>query len=163
MRTRLGQRERCLRERSGLIGRRADRDAEPALFDRQLPDVGVLHDSHDLADPLRATFVDAREFALVGRRTPPNRAQQALRILAEQADQQQLFLARRHPFGLRAQLAERRHDVVLRLRIVGQLDRALDRRVDRLGRLTEEAGDKRTEFVDDREVPARGQNVEQRL
>ena len=61
-------------------------------------------------------------------------AQQPLGVLAEEAEQQQLFLARGHAFGLLAQLAERRDDVLLRLGVVRQLDRALDRRIDRPGR-----------------------------
>ena len=103
------------------------------------------------------------ELGVVGGRASANRAQQPLGVFAEEPDQQQLLLARGHAFGLRAELAERRDDVLLRLRVVRQLDRAPNCGIDRPGRLAEEAGDERTKLVDDGEVPARRQDVEQRL
>ena len=44
-----------------------------------------------------------------------------------------------------------------------ELDRADDRRVDRLGRHAEAARDERAQLVDDRQVAARGQHVQERL
>ena len=155
--SRLGDRERRRGGHGAVrrVGARAHGDAHPRLLDRHLADAGLLDDAHDLADALGAGLVDRRELVLVGARAAADVAEQPLGVVAEEPHEQQLFLARRHALRLGAELLQRRRGVLLRLGIVRELDRADDRRVDRLGRHAEAAGDERAQLVDDRQVAAR--------
>ena len=103
------------------------------------------------------------ELVAVAARATADAEQQPLRVLAEEAEQEQLLLARRHAFRVLAHLAQPRRDVLLAVGIVRQLDRAGHGWVDRAGRRPERAGDERAQLVDDREIAARGKDVEQCL
>src|SRR4029077_7901858 len=121
------------------LGRRPDRDPHPVLFDGQLAYPRLLHDPHDLLDALRTLLVrpGGLGVAPAAAADPP---QEPLGVLAEEAEQEQLLLARREVAGQLAYLVERRRDVLLALGVGGELDDALERRIDRGGRGAEGPG-----------------------
>ncbi len=163
-RTGLGQRERrAARDAGRRLGRGAHGDAHPVLLDRDLADPGLLDDADELADPLRARLLDRGEAVLVAAGAVADGAEQVLRVLAEQAEQEQLLLAGGHALGLLPDLVQRRGDVLLGLRVGRERDGALHRRVDRPRRRAEVAGEQSAQLVHDGQVAARGEDVEQRL
>src|SRR5712691_305884 len=145
-----GDRGECLlgggreRRRRGLalLGA-ADGDAHAAVVDRHLADARLLDDADDLADPLGLRAVDAAALERLLGAAAADRTQQRLRLLAEEAEQEQLLLARRQPLGLVAQLVERRHRILDRLRVGPQRDGATHGRVDGAGRRAIAALDQR--------------------
>ena len=107
-------------------------------------------------------LVDCRLVA-VAPAAPADSAQQLLGVLAEQAEQEQLLLARGDALGALAHLVERRRDVLLALRVGRELNDALECGIDRRGRLAEGAGHEAPNLVDDHEVAARREDVDDRL
>ncbi len=144
------------------VGRRADRDPHPVLLDRDLADARLLHDPHDLLDSLGAVLPHAGEL-VVAPSTAADPAQQLLGVLAEEPEQEQLLLARRDVARALAHLVERRRDVLLALGVGGELDDALESRVDRRRRRAERAGDETAHLVHDDEIAARRKDVDDRL
>ncbi len=120
-------------------------------------------DAHELADSLGARLVDGRELVGVAARTAADAEEQTLRVLAEESEQEQLLLARRDALRLFAHLAETRRDILLRFRVVRELHGALHGRVDRSRRCAEAPDHECAQLVDDREVAARREHVEQCL
>src|SRR5581483_2465467 len=92
--------------RGGDVRRAADLDPHPALLDGELRDRRLLDDPDELLDPLRAVALDLRQGAVVAGGAAADRLKQRLRVVAEQAEQEELLLARGEPLGARAQLAE---------------------------------------------------------
>ena len=138
--------------------------AHALVLDLDLADAALLHDLDELADSLSAfgILVLGDEHG-VARVPLPDHAEQLLRVRAEGRDEHELLLARGEAFGLLP-------DVLRGRGIVGegrcgceQLDRALDRRVDGLGRHAVAALDERTELVDHGAVAPRLQHVQERL
>ena len=112
----------------GRLGCTADADPHAVFLDRDLPHAGLLHDPHDLADALLACLLDAaRGERLVAPGTLADRTEQRLRLLAEEREQQQFFLAR----GEAACLDSERVEVDRRVGLAAEvLDRPGERRVD---------------------------------
>ena len=146
-----------------LVGA-ADGHAHALVLDLDLADAALLHDLDELADPLRSlgvlVFGDQHR---VPRVPLPDHAEELLRIGAEGRDEHELLLARGEAFGLLPHVLRGRWVVRERGRRCEQLDRALDRRVDRLRRHAVAALDERTELVDHGAVAPRLQHVQKRL
>ena len=119
-------------------------------------------DPDDLLDALRALLVHAGEilFAPAAAADP---AQQLLGVVAEEAEQEELLLTRRHVARSLAYLVERRRDVLLALRVGRELHDPLERGVDRGRRRAERSGDEAPQLVHHHEVTARRENVDDRL
>src|SRR5947209_3905498 len=145
------------------IGARAHGDAHAVLFDRDLSDAGLLDDADDLADPFGAGLVDGGELVAFPGRAAADTEQEPFRVLAEETEQEELLLACGHALRLRAHLAQSRRDVLFALRVRRQLDGAHEGRVDRARRHAEAAGHERAQLVDDRQVAARREDVQERL
>ena len=146
-----------------LVGA-TDGHAHALVLDLDLPHARLLDDLHELADPLAALGVgvlgDEHRVARVAR---ADDLEELLGVRAEHRDEDELLLARSEALGLLA-------DVLRRHRILGELsrrreelDRALDRRVDRLRRHAVPALDELAELVDDRAVAPRLEHVEECL
>ena len=137
-------------------------DAHAVLLDRDLAHSGLLDDADDLADALGTCAIDAsRRQRLVAARALANRVQERLCLLAEQRQQQQLLLARRDTVHLLAQRVE-----VDRLgldRLVVQLRRTDERRIDRAWRAPEPAEHEVAKLVDRGRVAVGAEHVEQGL
>ncbi len=89
----------CLEVRR--LGGPAHAHAHPVLFDRDLAHPRLLDDPDHLANSLLPRLVDtAGGQRLVAARALADRTQQRLRLLTEEREQQQLFLARREPVGV---------------------------------------------------------------
>ena len=148
------------RDRPDRVVCAAHGDAHAVVLDLDLPDAGLLHDLHELADPLPAFRVgvlgDQHGVARVPR---PDDLQELLGVGAEHRDQDELLLARREAFRLLAYVLGR-HGILDELRARReQRHRALDVRVDRLGRHAVAALHELAELVDDGAVPARLEHV----
>ena len=148
--------------RDGLLGA-PDRDARSLLLDRDLGDPGLLHDPHDLADPLGPRLVDAAaEQRFLAARAVADRAQERLGLVAEEREQEQLLLARGKTLRLVAHVVE--VDRSLLRSVAGdERDGALDRRVDLPGRRAEAALEQVAQLVDDGLVARRREDVDDRL
>ena len=158
-----GSRARGRLDRRGLL-RAAHRNPRPLLLDRDLGDARLLHDPHDLADPLGARLVDSTaEQRLLAARALANRAQERLGLFPEQRQEQELLLARREPLRLVANVVEFDR-LVLGLCLSGdQGNGSPDRFVDLLGRRAEPSFEQVAELVDDGLVARGRQNVDDRL
>ena len=145
----------------GRLSGASDADTHAVFLDRDLPHAGLLHDPHDLADPLLACLVDtARGERLVTAGTLADRTEQRLCLLAEEREQEQLFLAR----GQTACLGSQRVEIDGRFGLAAEvLDRTGERRVDGTGRAAEAPADQIAQLVDHRRVAVRREHVQQRL
>src|SRR4029453_11087551 len=134
------------------------------LLHRDFRDAGFLDDAYDFADPLGARLVDApAEETVLAARPVANRAQERLRLLAEQGQQQELLLACRETFRLVADVVE--NDGLVRRRRVpcDQRDCTLPGCVDLARRRSEAPLEQVAKLVDDGLVARRGQDVDDRL
>src|SRR5579862_78555 len=155
-------RSRLLRH-GGRLRRLADADAHAFLFDRDLADLGLLHDADELADTRRASLVDAagRKRRLAARPLS-DRAEQRLGLAAVEREQQQLLLARGEPVRVVAQGFEVGLGLFVRT-VAEQLDGPLEPRVDRGRRVPEAPANEVAKLVDDRRVAIGAEDVDERL
>jgi hypothetical protein len=107
----------------------------------------------------------SRIFSARARSTPlTDRAQQCLRLLAEERKQQKLLLARREPRRSLAKLVElERLDFGERALLGAQLDGTPQAGRDRARRAAEPSLDELAQLIHHRRVPVGGQDVDQRL
>ena len=149
---------------TGTLLGAAHRDAHAVVLDLDLGDAALLDDPHDLADPLGARLLDAARERVLARVAAADRAQQRLRLLAEQREQDELLLARREAFRLlRARPRPSAGRRPAARRRSSERDGACDGRVDRARRRAVAALDERPELVDDGAVAPRGEDVDERL
>ena len=124
---------------------------------------GLLDDPDDLPQPLRLAGRQPGRLRVVPAPSRPHRAEQRLRLVAVEREQEQLLLARRQPLGVLAELVERLRLGRLVQAVAEQLHGSLDGRVD-LGRRGAVAPlDQVTELVDHEAPALRGEHVQKRL